>query len=67
MLHTNDMVFRPNDEDDEREERRQPISLKKLLKGDACWATRKILLGWLIDTLKGTIELPQHRRSGCWE
>jgi hypothetical protein len=67
MLHTNDMVFRPNDEEDEREERRQPISLKKLLKGDACWATRKILLGWLIDTLKGTIELPQHRKERLLE
>ena len=61
LLHLNDRVFHPNDEADDLSIRREPISLKKLDKGDACWATRKIVLGWLIDTLKGTIELPPHR------
>ena len=61
LLHLNDRVFRPNDKADDLSIRREPISLKKLDKGDACWATRKIVLGWLIDTLKGTIELPPHR------
>ena len=63
LLHLNDRVFRPNDEANDPSIRREPISLKKLDKGDACWATRKIVLGWLIDTLKGTIELPPHRRD----
>jgi hypothetical protein len=35
--------------------------VKKMLKGDACWSTLKTVLGWLIDTLRGTIELPPHR------
>ena len=61
LLHLNDRVFHPNDKADDLSIRREPISLKKLDKGDACWATRKIVLGWLIDTLKGTIELPPHR------
>ena len=61
LLHLNDCVFRPNDAADDPSIRQEPISLKKLGKGDACWATRKIVLGWLVNTLKGTIELPLHR------
>ena len=63
LLHLNDRVFRPNDAADDPSTRREPISLKKLDKGDACWSTHKIVLGWLIDTLKGTIELPLHRHD----
>ena len=32
-----------------------------MLKGDATWATRKTILGWTIDTVAKTIELPPHR------
>jgi hypothetical protein len=39
----------------------EPTSLKKMLKGDATWATRKIILGWQLDTLAMTIQLPAHR------
>ena len=63
LLHLNDRVFRPNDAADDPSIRREPLSLKKLDKSDACWATRKIVLGWLVNTLKGTIELPPHRRD----
>jgi hypothetical protein len=41
--------------------RKDPISIKKLLKGDTAWATRKSILGWYIDTVARTIELPPHR------
>jgi hypothetical protein len=34
--------------------------LKKLLKGDATWATRKAVLGWVLDTVEKTLELPAH-------
>jgi hypothetical protein len=34
-----------------------------MLKGDACWATLKTVLGWVLDTIKGTIELPPHRKA----
>ena len=37
------------------------ISIKKLEKGDAAWSTEKVVLGWHINTIQRTIELPQHR------
>jgi len=39
----------------------EPISEKKLRKGDGTWATRKTVLGWLIDSLEQTVQLPAHR------
>ena len=43
-------------------QRTEALSLKKLLKGDGSWSTRKINLGWLVDTVRQTIELPaQHK------
>jgi hypothetical protein len=35
--------------------------VKKLLQGDGCWSTSKVMLGWLIDTVRQTLELPPHR------
>jgi hypothetical protein len=35
--------------------------MKKLHKGDAKWSTRKILLGWLVDTVGENISLPDHQ------
>jgi hypothetical protein len=43
------------------ETRQESTSVKKLKKGDAYWATCKVVLGWLLDTIKMTIELPPHR------
>jgi len=59
-FHSIDLIFRPNDEHDEG--RKQPISEKKLQKGDDFWSTQKIILGWLIDTSSKTISLPPHRQ-----
>lgn len=61
IFHAIDAVFRPNDSLDDGTPRKEPISLSKLQKGDALWATRKIMLGWIIDTVAETIELPDHR------
>ena len=36
-------------------------SLKKMKQGNITWATQNILLGWVIDSVRGTIHLPQHR------
>ena len=47
--------------------RNEAVSLKKLLKGDGSWATRKIILGWLLDTVRQTIELPAHRKEALAE
>jgi hypothetical protein len=41
--------------------RKDLISTKKLLKGDAAWTTRKAILGWTVDTIARTVELPPHR------
>jgi hypothetical protein len=60
LLHSLDEVFRPLDPSDSPY-RQEPASVKKLRKGDAYWATRHIILGWLIDTVRLTIELPPHR------
>jgi hypothetical protein len=60
LLATLDTVFRrlaPGD----NPFRQEPASVKKMQKGDATWATRKVLRGWLVDTLKMIIELPPHR------
>ena len=62
LLHSIDEVFRPVDELDSSIRNHVP-SVKKLLKGDAYLDTVKIVLGWLLDTLKGTIELPPHRKQ----
>jgi ABC-type enterobactin transport system permease subunit len=32
-------------------------SVKKMLTGDATWATRKLVLDWLLDTVVMTIQL----------
>ena len=60
LFHCIDMVFRAPDADDD-EWKMDPISLKKLLKGDGSWETTKVVLGWLIDSVTGTIKLPPHR------
>lgn len=39
----------------------EPISVKKLLKGDATWSTQKVILGWLLDTATQTLQLPERR------
>ena len=60
LFHSLDEVFRPLAPSDPPK-RQEPASVKKLLKGDGYWATRHIILGWLIDTVRMTIELPPHR------
>jgi hypothetical protein len=63
LMHLNDRVMRPNDVGDEGGYRQEPMSVKKLKKGDAAWATYKTVLGWDIDSLRKTIELPPHRKA----
>lgn len=59
LFHAIDEVIRPLDPSHDFHQ--EPISIKKLLKGDGCWGTSKILLGWLIDTAAQTLTLPPHR------
>ena len=41
--------------------RQDPASLKNMKQGDSTWAMQNIMLGWVIDSVHGTIHLPQHR------
>jgi hypothetical protein len=66
LLATLDTVFRrlaPVD----NPFRQEPASVKKMQKGDATWANCKVLMGWLVDTLNMTIELPPHRVKRLFE
>ena len=55
-----DEVFRPLMPSDPSE-RKEPASVKKMLKGYACWSTNKRILGWDIDSKALTLRLPPHR------
>ena len=60
ILESIDEILRPL-EDGDPATRQEPTSIGKLKKGDGYYSTRKVVLGWLIDTLARTIELPTHR------
>ena len=51
-------VFHSNNAADHHH--KEPISESKICKADATWATSKITLGWLINTMQNTIQLPEH-------
>ena len=61
LLHAIDAVLAQPALDEPH--RNEAISLKKLLQGDGSWNTRKIILGWIVDTIRHTIELPPHRKE----
>ena len=62
ILHSLDAVFRPIDAEDSSY-RQTPASIKKLEKGDGRFLTRKEVLGWIIDTVRGTLELTARRHA----
>ena len=60
LLHAIDSVFRPLAPSD-GPSHKEPISVKKLRQGDGSWNTAKLILGWVIDSVRQTITLPPHR------
>lgn len=60
LMHTIDEIFTPLSADAPAT-MQEPMSVKKFKKGDGAWATRKIVLGWLLDTVARTLCLPAHR------
>jgi hypothetical protein len=60
LFHNIDSVFRPLDQKDPTT-RTEPISTKNLLKEDGDLTTRKVILGWVLDTTQYTIELTERR------
>jgi hypothetical protein len=63
LFYSIDEVFRPLQMADNTTQRKHPISIKKLNLGDGQWSHRKIILGWVVDTQRETIELPPHRAN----
>ena len=63
LLHSLDDVLPPLSQMD-LTTHQDPSSMKKMKQGDSTWVTKKILLGWVIDSVRGTIHLPQHRVTG---
>ena len=61
-----DRVFRPLESSDPSSQK-EPASVKKMLKGDACWSTNKRILGWDLDTKACTLNLPAHRLARLYE
>jgi hypothetical protein len=55
-----DVLARPQADEPHRTE---AVSLKKLVQGDGSWGTRKLILGWIVDTLRQTIKLPPSQRD----
>ena len=66
LLYVIDNVFRPVSPRDSPF-RREPVSLKKLRKGDCSWDTNMEVLKWFIDTIDMTIRLPPRRVARLWE
>ena len=60
LLHSLGDVLRPLSPKD-LTTRQDPESLKKMKQGDITWATQKKLLRWVIESVRGTIHLPQQR------
>jgi hypothetical protein len=61
LFETVDQVFRPLEPSDTAFNREEPISVKKLSKGDGAWDTKKVILGWEVDTVACTIALTPHK------
>jgi hypothetical protein len=60
-MHAVDEVFARPDKD--HPNRKEAISEKKLNKGDGGWNQRKEVLGWILDTSTGTLELTDRRKA----
>jgi hypothetical protein len=65
-LRAIDKVLRPLDDSDSPH-RKEPSSITKMAKGDACWSTRKRILGWDLDTEALTLHLPPRRMARLQE
>ena len=66
LLHSINEVFRPLDNLDAPHRKHVP-SIKKMKARDANYDTRKVILGWIVDTVKGIITLPEHRHERLLE
>jgi len=63
ILHSIDAIFRSTPHPKDKPTREQIISDSKLELGDGAWSTSKVVLGWHLDTAKGTMSLPKHKEE----
>lgn len=63
MLHSIDQIFCPLDDQNPTTRKEESPSVKKFLRGYGYCETRKGILGWIIDNLAMTVELPAHGRK----
>ena len=60
-MHTiNHMFVQPNERTPNR---KKAVSKKKMNEGNGGWNQQKEILGWILDTDKGTIELTDHKKE----
>ena len=60
-MHSIDQIFtQPNERTPNRKE---AVSEKKMNKGDGGWSQWKEILGWILDTHTGTMELTEWKKE----
>jgi hypothetical protein len=47
--------------------RQDLVSVNKMLAGDTIWATRKVILGWLVDIIVMMIQIHHHHLAWLFE
>ena len=60
-MHAIDQVFAKPDE--ETQNRKEAVSEKKMNKGNGGWNQCKEILGWILDTHKGAMELTDRKKE----
>ena len=60
-MHAVDEVF--SQRDLATMHRKEAISEKKLLKGEGGWSQQKEILGWILDTSQGTLQLTDRQKD----
>jgi len=63
LLNSISRIFRHDLHPADGHTRKQTISQSKLDKGDGAWSTEKVILGWLLNTAAGTIQLPRDKAA----
>jgi hypothetical protein len=56
-------LFRDEQHQDDPTDRKHIISSSKMATGDAAWSTEKAVIGWLINSAVGTLQLQPHKAA----
>ena len=61
IMHAVDDIF--SQPDLTTAQRKEAVLVKKLLKGEGGWSQRKEVLGWILDTYRGMLELTDQHKA----